>query len=79
MKAGSKSYLAFINKMQNFGLAFFFFGVGIYFIQLSMLSSILMIFGTVLFSITKVLNMFNPVFEEYEWEKVYPELHENEL
>jgi hypothetical protein len=79
MKAGSKSYLIFTNKMESFGLAFFFFGITIYFIHLSMLSSILMILGVVLFSIAKVINMFNPVFEEYEWEKVYPELNDNEL
>jgi hypothetical protein len=79
MKAGSKSYLTFINKMESFGLAFFFFGVTIYFIQFNMLCSILMILGVILFSISKVVNMLNPVIEEYEWEKVYPELNDNEL
>jgi hypothetical protein len=76
MKAGSKMYLVFINKMQNFGLAFFFFGVGAYFIKFHLTSLILMIGGALLFGIAKLLNMASPVHDDYEWEKVYPELNE---
>lgn len=79
MKVGSKMYLMFINKMQNFGLAFFFFGITAYFAQLNTASTILMIVGAVLFGLSKVLNALNPVYDDYEWEKVYPELEDNEV
>jgi len=77
MKAGSKMYLAFINKLQGFGLAFFFFGIGAYFAHLNVLSKILMLFGAILFAVAKILNLFNPIYSDYEWEKVYPELEED--
>jgi len=79
MKPGSKMYLAFMQKVQNFGLALFFFGITAQFAHLTKIGNALLILGAGLFSLSKLMNMLSPqVDEDYEWEKVYPELKEEE-
>jgi hypothetical protein len=79
MKPGSKLYVAFMQKVQNFGLALFFFGIAAYFTQVTAVANVLLIAGAGLFGIAKFMQMISPQIEEdYEWEKVYPELNEEE-
>lgn len=79
MKIGSKKYQSTIFKLKNFGIALFFFGIAAHFTSLTKVANVMLIAGIGMFGIAQIFNLITPQIDgDYEWEKVYPELNEED-
>lgn len=84
LKTGSKAYYEFWKKIHYFGLSFAILGaIGKYYLwinsinqndYINVISNTLLIAGIGLYILVKIVSLFEPLREPYNWELVYPEL-----
>lgn len=76
MKVGSKGYLKLRIKLQQLGIVLFIFGLILWINELGVWKS-LMTSGLFIFSVSKFMQAAEPVYDDPQWERVFPELDPN--
>lgn len=76
MKPGSKAYLKFRIKTQQFGIFFFLIGIALRINDVPY-SGYLLLTGAAWFGTAKIMQAFEKTYHEPEWERVFPELDES--
>ena len=73
MNGNKKAIMKFRIKLQQFGLAIFFFGMAL-FVNKIPGGKMITVIGGMLYASSRVIRAFEPIYHEPHWELVYPEL-----